>query len=194
MNSISGDTPVQLTIKNIVWVTGTTVVTILGAAAGLYFFLYQDIASVRSSMDGIRERNAETLQAATTGDGELRKQISALTLELRKTNETLSGVSARFADLGKSVGGLSSQMVDLSDSVNKLNGTVITIDSRLDISIERQKAFERAVLLYMGPAGDKQDAIAFPEGWKQSQDILYKNILERGDPLSTWLNYSNEDR
>ncbi|WP_420415299.1 hypothetical protein [Roseibium sp.] len=194
MNSINGDTIVEIKLKHITWYSLGAAIVFCGGIYALHGFLAGDISSLRVSVDSANERTHQARDAARNGDDELRKEISTLIAEMRNNAKGLRQNNAALSDTSATLAGLAGEMATLSDSVQGLNGTVATINGRLTDSIKRQQAFEEAVLFYLVPAGDAQGIYKVPEDWQETQDTLYKNVLERGNPVTNWLNISSESK
>lgn len=167
MATIGGDTVITVTVKQLIVGVGAAAVVFFGAvwtATTLTLGnLRTDVADIRAAVTDAQDRNANTHQAATTADGDLRAQLTGLTAELKVTN----------ANLGL-----------LSGSVSGLNDSVKSVDDRLATSVVRQESFERWVITRLGTATPVP--ASFPEGWQKSEGTIVDAIASEGEPLAGW--------
>jgi len=126
--------------------------------------LRDDVSSVHAAVIANQDRNADTRQYATAADGELHKQLADLTAELRTTNSRLAS----------------------------LNENISNMDVRLTRSIDRQEAFERSMLVRLGPAGTDRTTYKTPMDWGKSEGAIYEAISTGSDPLVDWYKSTTE--
>ncbi|WP_249695311.1 hypothetical protein [Stappia sp. WLB 29] len=165
MAEFNSETVVQMTIRQLV----IGVVGISGALWAIAHFTFggikSDISDIRVAVTQAQNRNADTHQAATTADSDLRSQFAGLTAELRVTNAGLT---------------------TLTDSVGGLNESIKSVDARLAASVSRQESFERYVAVRLGPIDAKQTNFEIPIQWLEQQQEVVPTLTQGDNPYVDW--------
>lgn len=167
MTAINGDTVITMTMKQLIGGIIATVAVLIAAAWVIATValgnLRSDVADIRTALTETQGRNADTLQTATTADGELRSQLAGLTAELKITNASLG---------------------TLSSSMSGLDASVKSVDQRLAMSVARQEGFERWVVTRLGAATPVPASL--PEEWQKIEGGIVESIAADGEPLTQW--------
>jgi len=120
MPEINSGTVITMTLKQLLAAATLLVGSLWAILAFTMGNIRDDVSDIRVAVTANQDRNADTQQYATSTDGELRKEIAALTAELRTTNAGL---------------------INLTSSVGGLDKSIRAVDERLTKSVEWQVAF-----------------------------------------------------
>lgn len=160
MTEINGSTVITMTMKQLICGGAVTVVAVFASFWAIQTFtvgrMGADISDIRAALTDTQARNADTQKSATTADGELRRELSDLTAQLKITN-------AGLESLTKSVAGL-------DESMKSANA--------------RQENFERWVVARLGQDGTIPTST--PLKWREVEGDIVKVLTSEGEPLSEW--------
>lgn len=169
---INGTTVVSVTVKQLILGGGALVVALAGAlwAVNTFSFGYlkDDVADIRKAVTDVSDRNADTLQTATSADAGLSAQIAGLTSELKITNSSLA---------------------NLTTSVAGLNDSVKSVDDRLAASVARQVYFERWVVTRLG---NTATPTAIPADWQKAEGEIVDTLTTGEEPLAIWNKFASQ--
>lgn len=112
-----------------------------------------DVALIREDVSALRAKSEEKVTELATSNSDVEKALIDLAAKLEITN-------ARLQDL---------------------SSTIVAVDQRLALSVQRQEDFERFILTRLPvPA-------SLPLPWSQLQNELVKELSGGTDPLQFWL-------
>jgi hypothetical protein len=166
---VNGDTVITMTMKQLLGAVASGTVLFGGALWVVMTFtlgnLQNDVSDIRKAVTDTQDRNADTLQSATSADTDLRAQLAGLTAELKVTNAGLT---------------------NLTNSVAGLDESMRSVDARLAASVARQESFERYVAVRLGPIGTQPTGFEIPVEWQKQQDAIAPTLTTGENPFIDW--------